>query len=161
EAFEAANGLGTPGQNFVVVDRDGHIGWTVYGSLPRRVGFDGRLPVSWADGTAGWQGWLDSADYPRLLDPPRGRIWTADAPLVDGEMLAKLGDGSYEVGSRARIIHDRLMAKSRFSARDLLDIQLDTSADFLARWRTLLLQVLTPAAIEGHPDRQQLRDILD
>ena len=51
---------------------------------------------------------------------------------------AKLGDGSYEVGSRARIIRDRLLAREHFTARDLLDIQLDTRADFLSRWRDLI-----------------------
>ena len=43
-------------------------------------------------------------------------------------MLAALGDGSYEVGSRARIIGERLLARERFTAQDLLAIQLDTSA---------------------------------
>ena len=116
EAFDAVNGLGAPGQNFVVADAEGHIGWTVYGSIPRRVGFDGRLPQSWADGTRGWNGWLNPAEYPRLRDPESGRIWTANARVVDGDMLARLGDGSYEVGSRARIIRDRLMARERFAA---------------------------------------------
>ncbi len=68
-------------------------------------------------------------------------------------MLARLGDGSYEVGSRARIIRDRLMAKERFAPSDLLDIQLDTSATFLARWRDLILRTLTPAAIAGSSAR--------
>ena len=116
EAFDEANGPGTPGQNLVVADRSGRIGWTVYGSIPRRVGLDGRLPSSWADGQRRWDGWLADAEYPRLIDPPGGRIWTANARVVDGEMLAKLGDGSFEVGSRARIIHERLMAKSQSRA---------------------------------------------
>ncbi len=109
---------------------------------PRRVGFDGRLPTSWADGTRGWSGWLNRAEYPRVVDPQSGRIWTANARVVDGDMLAKLGDGNYEVGSRARIIRERLEAQDRFTATDLLNIQLDTSAEFLTRWRTLLLEEL-------------------
>ena len=28
------------------------------GRIPRRVGFDGRLPGSWADGSRRWDGWL-------------------------------------------------------------------------------------------------------
>ena len=149
EAFDAVNGIGAPGQNFVAADSQGHIGWTVYGSIPRRVGFDGRVPQSWADGSRGWNGWLSAAEYPRLRDPENGRIWTANARVVDGEMLATLGDGSYEIGSRARIIRDRLMAKDRFTPSDLLAIQLETSATFLARWRDLILQTLTPAAVAG------------
>ena len=161
EAFDAASGLGTPGQNMIVADRSGRIGWSVYGSIPRRIGLDGQLPVSWSDGSRGWSGWLDAAEYHRVVDPPEGRIWTANARVVDGEMLAKLGDGSYEIGSRARIIRDRLTAKDRFTARDLLDIQLDTSAEFLARWRDLLLRTLTRRAVGDNNHRAMLKEILD
>ena len=161
EAFEAVNGLGAPGQNFVAADTQGHIGWTVYGSIPARVGFDGRLPQTWADGSRGWNGYLSPAEYPRIRDPENGRLWTANSRVVNGEMLAKLGDGSYEVGSRARIIRDRLLAKDRFTPADLLDIQLETSAAFLARWRDLILRTLTPAATSGSSSRAQLRDLVD
>lgn len=161
EVFDAANGLGTPGQNIVAVDRSGRIGWSIYGAIPRRVGFDGSLPASWADGTRGWQGWLSAAEYPRIVDPPGGRIWTANARVVDGEMLAKLGDGSYEVGSRATIIRDRLMARERFTPADMLDIQLDARAVFLQRWRMLLLATLTPEATRGHPERAAVRALVE
>jgi penicillin G amidase len=161
ETFDAVNGLGAPGQNLVVADAQGHIGWTVYGSIPRRVGFDGRLPQSWADGTRGWSGWLPQSEYPRVRDPESGRIWTANARVVDGGMLNALGYGNYEVGSRARIIRDRLMARARFAPSDLLDIQLDTQASFLARWRDLALRTLTPAAIANRSERTQFRTLVE
>jgi penicillin amidase len=161
EAFADANGRGTPGQNLVVADRSGAIGWTIYGSIPRRVGLDGSVPVSWADGTRGWQGWLEPGEYPRIVDPSTGRLWTANARVVDGAMLAALGDNGYEVGSRARIIGERLMARDRFTERDMLAIQLDTSARFLARWRDLLLETLTAAAIADNPARAELRGLVE
>ena len=161
EAFDVVNGLGTPGQNFVVADRTGRIGWSVYGSIPRRVGLDGLLPASWSDGTRGWDGWLRDEEYPRIADPADGRIWTANARVVEGEMLATLGDGNWEIGSRARLIRERLVAQERFTAADLLDIQLDTRADFLARWRGLLLRTLAPAAIDGRDDRTLFRQIVE
>jgi len=161
EAIDEANGLGTPGQNLVVADRSGRIGWSVYGAIPRRVGVDGVLPSSWADGSRGWKGWLDRTEYPRILNPPGGRIWTANARVVGGEMLERLGDGSYEVGIRARQIRDRLMAHDRFTARDMLDIQMDASSRFLDRWRTLLLNALTSATLNAHPTRAELRRLVD
>jgi penicillin amidase len=160
DAFDEANGLGTPGQNMIVADRSGRIGWTVYGTIPRRVGIDGQLPASWSDGTTGWKGWLADDEYPRILEPVDGRIWTANARVVDGEMLGKLGDGSYEIGARARIIRDRLFARQHFSARDLLAIQLDTSATFLSRWHDLLLRTLTDTAVKGSPDRALFRELV-
>jgi penicillin amidase len=158
EASEIANGLGAPGQNMVLADSAGSIAWTVYGAIPRRTGFDGRVPQSWADGARGWSGWLAPSEYPRIVNPESGRIWTANARVVDGEMLARLGDGSYEVGSRARTIRDRLAARGRFSARDMLAIQLDTSGGFLRRWRGLLLRTLTPDATRDDPQRAELRE---
>ena len=161
DAFGAVNGLGTPAQNFVVADGAGRIGWTIYGSTPRRVGFDGRVPASWADGSRGWDGWLDPPEYPRIADPASDRLWTANARTVDGEMLARLGDGNYAVGARARIIRDRLFARDRFDEGDLLDLQLDTSAAYLDTWRGLLLDTLTPDRTAGHVTRETLRRIVD
>ena len=160
EAFDEVNGVGIPGQNLVIADRTGRVGWTVYGAIPRRVGLDGVLPSSWADGSRGWKGWLDRGEYPRILDPPGGRIWTANARVVGGDMLARLGDGSYEIGARARQIRERLMARDRFSVRDMLAIQMDASSEFLDRWRQFLLDALTPVAVDGHADRAELRQIL-
>jgi penicillin G amidase len=161
EALDSANGAGTPAQNLVVADRGGRIAWTIYGTIPRREGFDGTVPTSWADGTRGWRGWLTDAEYPRIVDPPSGRLWTANQRVVGGRMLDAIGHGSYEIGSRARIIHDRLFAKTAFAARDLLGIQLDTGSDFLQRWRQLLLRTLTGTALEGHPQRAQYRSLVE
>ena len=46
EALRLANLSGSPHQNFVVADDQGRIAWTILGRIPRRVGFDGRLPSS-------------------------------------------------------------------------------------------------------------------
>ena len=89
------------------------------------------------------------------------RLWSANARVVGGDKLRVLGDGGYEIGSRATIIRDRLMARNRFAARDLLNIQLDTSATFLARWRDLAMRTLTPAATSGHPERAEFRTVLE
>jgi penicillin amidase len=160
EAFDQANGLGVPGQNVLIADRSGRIGWTVWGAIPRRSNLDGRVPASWADGARGWNGWLEPSEYPRVADPPGGRLWTANARVVNGEMLARLGDGSYEVGSRASRIRDRLNRQGPFSERDLLEIQLDTHAVFLTRWRDLLVAALTPDAIKSDRGRTELRDVV-
>lgn len=160
-AMDEANRLGTPGQNMVVADRSGRIGWTVYGAMPKRLGLDGRLPMSWADGRARWDGWLTPAESPRVIEPPSGRIWTANARVVGGSMLQALGDGNWEVGSRARIIRDRLLASDQVTAADMLALQLDTRATFLERWRQLILDTLNEATVSGHPDRQAFRDVVD
>ena len=103
--------------------------------------------------TRGWNGWLSPAEYPRVARPGERTHLDGQRPRRGRRACStRLGDGSYEVGSRARIIRDRLMARERFTPADLLDIQLDTSASFLARWRDL-----DSADADAGGDRRQRR----
>ena len=160
DAIVVAKNAGIPPQNFTVVDADGHIGWTIIGHIPRRVGFDGRLPTSWADGSHRWDGWLPAAQVPEVVDPPLGRIWTANARVVDKDLLARVGDGGYALGARAQQIRDHLLAIERAKPVDMLAVQLDDRALFLSRWRGLLLRELAPSAVRGHPARAELRAVV-
>jgi len=157
QAIAVAQRTGVPAQNFVVADADGHIGWTILGPIPRRFGHKGRVPQTWADGGRGWNSWLRPEEYPRIVDPPSGRLWTANARVVSGEWLAKIGYGGYRLGARAHQIRDALMAMERPDELDMLALQLDDRALFLARWRDLLLTVLTPEALRADPRRNELR----
>ncbi|MCP4654998.1 MAG: penicillin acylase family protein [bacterium] len=161
EAVDVAHRLGVPLLNFMVADRHGRIGWTVAGRLPRRIGFGGRRPSSWTDGTHRWQGLLPPAEVPRIVDPESGRLWTANNRTVDGDMLAKLGDDGYVSGARARQIRDALMELEAATPQDMLSIQLDDRALFLSRWRDLLLDLLTPEALAADPRRAEFRRLVE
>lgn len=156
-AVEIVNRAGAPAQNVLLAGADGRIAWTLSGPIPRRFGHDGRLPSSWADGRRGWSGWLEPAAYPRLVDPPSGRLWTANARVVDGEWLGVVGNSGYTLGARARQIRDGLLARDRFDEWDFLNLQLDDRALFLERWRELLLAALTPDAKHADARRDELR----
>jgi penicillin amidase len=160
-ALGVVNRAGIPPQNFVCADREGHIGWTVAGMIPRRVGFDGNLPTSWADGTRTWEGWLDPVEYPRVVNPDSGVIWTANARVVDGDWLAAMGDGGYAMGARAKQIRDNLMALQKPGERQMLDVQLDDRAILLERWRELLLDVLSREESSGNDRRTRFRDLVE
>jgi penicillin amidase len=161
ETFDIAHRSGFPALNLVAADADGHIGWTILGRLPRRVGFAGRLPGSWADGTRRWEGLLPPEATPQVIDPPSGRVWSANQRMIDGPGLDLLGGrGNYLFGARARQIRDGLAAlPPRATERDLLRVQLDNRALFLARWQALLLRTLTPEAVAADPRRGELRDL--
>lgn len=161
DALTLANLSGSPHQNFVVADDRGRIAWTIVGRIPRRVGFDGRLPASWADGSRRWDGYLTPEEYPRIIDPEGGRLWSANARMVSGERLATLGDGGYDLGARAQQIRDDLLATEKASEADMLRIQLDDRALFLERWRKLLLDTLTSEAVAEDPRRGELRKFVD
>lgn len=145
-ALDIANTMGIPPQNFVTGDADGNIAWTIAGKIPLKSSFNAMIPADWSV-NHGWIGWLDPADYPRLINPEGDRIWTANARVTEGEALDVIGDGGYDLGARARQIRDSLFAKQSFEPADMLAIQYDDRALFLARWRELLLDVLDAEAI--------------
>ena len=156
-ALDIAHRAGMPAQNLLLASADGRIAWTLTGPIPRRFGHHGRLPSSWADGQRGWSGWLEPANYPQIVDPPSGRLWTANGRVIAGAWLAMIGDGGYALGARARQIRDGLLARESFTEADFLALQLDDRALFLERWRTLLLATLTPEWLRADPRREALR----
>ena len=159
EAFDEANGLGTPGQNMVVADRSRthrldrlrldsaaaghrrHAARVVGRRIARLERLAGRRGVS-----------AHCSTPPTAASGPRTRASST------ATMLAKLGDGSYEIGSRAR--HHPRAAASRETtsrARDLLAIQLDTQRRRSSRaGTTSLLRTLTADAVAGQRGRAAL-----
>ena len=160
EALALAPRVGIPPQNFVVADAQGSIGWTVMGRIPRRAGYDSSLPASWADGSAGWRGWLAPEEYPRVVDPESGLIWTANNRIVEGEVLVHMGAAGYWLGARATQIRDALAAVERPRIEDMLAIQLDDRALLLQEWRDVLLEALTAEAAAPYPWADELRAFL-
>ncbi|MDH4106888.1 MAG: penicillin acylase family protein [Gammaproteobacteria bacterium] len=159
DAMAIANGMGIPPQNFVVGDADGNIGWTIAGRIPVRGPAAREVPADWSTG-GGWSGWLEPEQYPRVLNPASGRIWTANARVADGEALALIGDGGYDLGARQRQIRDGLAERERFVPSDMLEIQFDNRALFLIRWRELLLEILDDGAVAGNQARAEMRKLV-
>ena len=159
EALNVANTMSMPPQNFVAGDAGGNIGWTIAGKIPRKTDFDPMLPADWST-EHGWQGWLEPSEYPRVMNPESGRIWTANARVTDADALRVVGDGGYDLGARARQIRDGLFAKDTFTPEDMLAIQYDDRALFLSRWRDLLLDVLDAEAVEANPALGEYRDLV-
>jgi penicillin amidase len=157
EVLDLANRCGAPHQNVVAADNGGRIGWTIMGRLPRRRGFDGRLPERWSDRSKGWDGYLPPSESPRLIDPPSGQLWTANARVCAGADLAKIGEGGYDRGARAKQIRDRLSELTTASPEDMLALQLDDRALFMERWRSLLLDLVTPEIAARDARRQAVR----
>lgn len=157
EMLDAIAGIGMPNQNVAMADTSGRIAWTIGGNIPRRTSYSGMTPESWADGSRKWDGYLTDAEFPRIIDPPAGRLWTANSPVVGDAMLATIGEGGFADGIRARLIRDRLMKIEKATPQDMLDVQLEDRALYLERWRTLLLDSL--AGQSGA--RAQFRDLVE
>jgi penicillin amidase len=142
EAASIAAGAAMPGQNVMIADSTGRIGWVLSGRLPMRAGIDGTRPSGWQRAGSGWRGFRPPEQSPRILDPPLGYAWSANARVVGGEAFARVGDADYAPAARAHQIRDRLAALPRASAADLLAIQLDDRADYLARWQPVAVKAL-------------------
>ena len=159
DALMLAPGVGIPGQNMVIGDASGRIAWTLLGRVPRGTGPD-RL--------FGAVEFRDANDHPRISDPPVGRLWTANQRVVAGELEAVMGDdeadvgaGGYDIGARARQIRDGLLSLTKPATEaDMLAIQLDSRALFLARWRNLLLSLLDEEAMHEQARRREFRGLV-
>jgi penicillin amidase len=159
DALDLAPRVGIPGQNMVVGDASGRIAWTLLGRVPRTSGPDRYF---------GELEYRDGSDHPRLVDPPAGRLWTANQRVVDGALEKVLGDdevdvgaGGYDIGARARQIRDDLVGLAQPATEaDMLKIQLDDRALFMARWRDLLLALIDENAMRDAPDRREFRALV-
>ena len=137
-ALQRAGSIGMPAQNLVMADGSGRIAWRLTAQMPQRTGdCDKQAPIDPLDG-CDWNGWRPPQDNPAFIDPPSGRLWTANARTVDEEQLDLLGDAGYANGARARQIRNALFSAKQFSERDLMALQLDDRAVFLQRWWQLL-----------------------
>ncbi|MGK4003926.1 penicillin acylase family protein [Sorangium sp. So ce1036] len=156
EAALVMNTAGGPGCNVLLADRSGRVAWTVTGRLPRRRGFDGAVSVSWADGRAGWEGYLPPAALPRVVDPPSGFVVNANHRMPRGEGAPALGR-DYANGYRAYRITERLREAREVTEADMLSLQLDTRAEFYGFYRDLALRALTGEAVSRRPSLAEAR----
>jgi penicillin amidase len=153
EAATLIGGAAMPGQNVMIADASGRIGWVLSGRLPRRGSADALRPSDWREAGAGWNGWQPREESPKFLDPPQGYAWSANARVVGGEAYARIGDGDYAPAARARQIRDRLAALPQATLADMLAIQLDDRAEYATRWQPVLAAALGRA---GETDAARL-----
>lgn len=112
-----------PALNFVYADVDGNIGYQYAGRVPVRGQGCGLIPGPGWDDHFGWEGFVSFGELPYALNPPEGRLVTANnKPAPDGGPF--LG-ADWLPGYRALRIERMLQAKPRFTARDFQDMQMD------------------------------------
>lgn len=126
EFTDAMRNWGAPTENQVYADVAGNIGWVPGGLAPRRVGYDGLLPVP-GDGRYEWDGFYSGDDLPRSFNPPEGFIATANQLNLPPDYPyweRKLGFEWTNPFRHQRIV-EVLSAQSRHSPADSAVLQCD------------------------------------
>jgi penicillin amidase len=166
-ALHVAQTSGIPTQNFMVADSHGAIGWTLAGPLPKRDPADAALndriddlPFDSAS-YRGWHGYLAPDAHPSRINPPLGRLWTANNRTLPLGEAALLGDSGSDLGARASQIRDDLLAMPHASERDMLAVQTDDRALWIENWRRIALSALDADALKDHPQRAEFRRLIE
>ena len=126
EVAAAAASFQAPAMNVVFATTDGHIGYQAAGRIPVRgsvVGADPPTDGTWPrlgwDSAYDWQGWVDPAALPHVLDPAEGFVVAANQQV--GGDLDLPGDWDY--GYRAQRIRELLTQAVADGLVDTADMQ--------------------------------------
>lgn len=143
DGFRALRHFGYGGQNWVMIDDQGNIGWTTNAHVPLRkpaaytwnatTNPDGLSPlfVQPGDGSADWEGRMSSRYLPHAINPASGMLVTAnsdpvgetfdgdplDGPVVDGRPLYV--SATYAAGVRTERIDELVRAADAAGDVDL------------------------------------------
>ncbi len=129
EQFKSAlQNFAVPAQNFVYADREGNIGYQLAGKIPVRTYQTGLLPVSGSSSTNQWTSWIPFDKLPRIYNPARGWIATANNKLVEDYpfYLSELWEPPYRIMRIEEMINEHsridrsLMQKFQFDTMNLL-----------------------------------------
>jgi len=151
--FHAVRGFGIIDHNLVAADTAGHIGHLVRAVMPRRPAVNGWLPVPGWTGEYEWDGMIPAELMPRVEDPARGYLVTANNRVVDTipgtgdyfctdahppyrarrieELLAGLGQASPE--DMATIHRDDLSVSAQLFRQALADVEPESAAASVVR----------------------------
>ncbi len=127
-----------PSQNFVYADIDGNIGYQMPGRIPIRAeGESGLVPSTCAEDACTWLGFIAFDDLPRIFNPERGYIVTANQAVVPLEFYTQLAersgvDGNYafgqewDIGYRGQRITELIEASSQHTVASMAAIHGDS-----------------------------------
>ena len=133
--------------NWVLADRDGHVGYQMSGFLPRRRdGVSGFVPLPGWDPANDWQGFVDVAELPHAFDPEEGFIVTANHDL---NHLGRADPINLPMGDyRVRRITELLESQTAMTVADHARIQTDVTS-IQARELMAVLRPLLPDTEDG------------
>jgi penicillin amidase len=113
-----------PVSNLVWADRHGAIGYKTVGRIPIRRGDCPDLPKPGWSGEYEWEGWVPYEELPRVDDPERGFVVTANNRVAPDDYPHHI-TSDYLDGYRARRIEELLEARPEHDLQSFEAIQTD------------------------------------
>jgi len=113
-----------PVSNLVWADRHGSIGYKTVGRIPMRRGECPDLPKPGWSGEYEWEGWVPYEELPRIDDPDRGFVVTANNRVAPDDYPHHI-TSDYLDGYRARRIEELLEARPKHDLESFEAIQTD------------------------------------
>ncbi len=134
--------------NHVYAHRDGHIGWELFGALPKRAA-DGLFVRDAHDPAGVWNGPTPFAEMPKKLAPASGQVATANS-VVDPDDFERIASRvHFEPRYRQDRIESLLGAREKHSVESFCEIQADVGSDYSVPVRDALLRSIASLAGEG------------
>lgn len=124
ELREATRGWRVPTWSLVIADTQGHIGYQAVGGIPVRDVWERGYRPGW-DPAHRWRGLIPFDQMPRLDDPDRGWIATANNRAAPEDFPYPLS-GTWASGHRARRIRQLIEATESFSKDSFAKMHQDT-----------------------------------
>ena len=142
--YESARLFRSPFQNLVFADTSGTIAYVAPGALPARPKGDGARPVPGWTGEYDWAGLVPYEALPRVVNPNRGFIVTANNRAVPADQLSITT--AWEAPYRAARITAMVEASPRVSPDAVARMQGDVQSAHAGILRAWLLSQVTPSA---------------
>jgi len=141
--------------NFGYADKSGRVGYQCAGRIPLR----GRVPRGYRDATDAadeWQGYIPFDALPRVVDPPRGYVSSANERVAPDDYPYPL-HGSWAGGHRATRIHQALDNSPQVDREQAIALQNDVKS---CRAERLCAPLIDWIAQSQDPDGVALRESL-
>jgi len=153
EFVAALNRWGAPSENQVFADTEGNIGYKPAGLFPKRVNFDGLLPVP-GDGRYEWQGFWDMDVLPEEFNPERNWVGTANAMSLPSDYDIDTYRVGFEWSApwRAKRLAEVLSQPGKFKPQASLALQRDYTSVLAKEVLTKLPEVLPRESNEPHAE---------
>jgi penicillin G amidase len=152
EFRDALKDFVAPQQNMVYADVDGHIGFIAPARVPIRAAGNGWMPAPGWSGDYDWTGYIPFDALPQALDPPSGRVVSANNKIVPDSYPYFLGRG-WDLPNRAQRINELLDAAPKQSPEASAAIQADTLS--------LMAKDLLPLMLRVRPGSKAAAEALD